>query len=76
MPMSSAYVFVLSKAEEAMLSARARSGRVAYRDRLRAQIVLAAAAGRSNAGIAGELVVCTDTVRKWRRRFAGGRVVA
>jgi hypothetical protein len=55
MPMSSPYVIVLSDAEEAALSARARSGRGAYRGRLRAQIVLAAAAGRSNAGIADEL---------------------
>jgi transposase len=74
MPMSSPYVIVLSETEEAVLSARARSGRGAYRDRLRAQIVLAAGAGRSNARIAGELGVCTDTVRKWRRRFAGGRL--
>jgi transposase len=74
MPMSSPYVIVLSDAEEAALSARARSGRGAYRDRLRAQIVLAAAAGRSSARIAGELGVCTDTVRKWRRRFTGGRL--
>jgi transposase len=74
MPMSSPYVIVLSDAEEAELSARARSGRSAYRDRLRAQIVLAAAAGRSNAGIAAEAGVCTDTVRKWRRRFASDRL--
>ncbi len=74
MPMSSPYVIVLSDAEEAVLSARARSGRGAYRDRLRAQIVLAAAAGKANARIAGELGVCTDTVRKWRRRFTGGRL--
>jgi transposase len=36
--------------------------------------VLAAAAGRANAVIAAELRVCTDTVRKWRRRFAEGRL--
>jgi transposase len=74
MPMSSPYVIVLSDAEEAVLSTRVRSGRSAYRDRLRAQIVLAAAAGRANARIAGELGVCADTVRKGRRRFAGGRL--
>jgi transposase len=74
MPMSSPYVIILSDAEEAVLSARARSGRGAYRDRLRAQIVLAAAAGQANARIAGELGVCTDTVRKWRRRFTGSRL--
>src|SRR5207249_9994839 len=38
------------------------------------KIVLAAAAGQANAAIAAELGVCTDTVRKWRRRFAASRV--
>ena len=37
---------------------------------LRARIVLAAAGGVPNAGIARHLGVCQDTVRKWRRRFA------
>jgi hypothetical protein len=60
MPMSSPYVIVLSDAEEAVLSARARSGRGAYRDRLRAQIVLAAAAGTNNTAIAVE-VGCART---------------
>lgn len=41
-----------------------------YRDRLRAQVVLAAAAGRTNAAIAAQVGVHVDTVRKWRRRFA------
>ena len=36
---------------------------------LRAQIVLAAADGASNAGIGRTLGVTDDTVRKWRRRF-------
>ena len=53
---------------------RARSVRGSYRDRLRAAIVLAAAAGQANAAIARELGVCTDTVREWRRRFAEGRL--
>ena len=57
-----------------MLTARARSVRGAYRDRLRARIVLAAAAGTANAAIAADLGVCADTVRKWRRRFAAGRL--
>jgi transposase len=48
--------------------------RGSYRDRLRAAVVLAAAAGRDNAAIARELGVCTGTVRKWRRRFAEGRL--
>ncbi|HET7659726.1 MAG TPA: IS630 family transposase [Oryzihumus sp.] len=68
-------MIVLSGAEESVLSARARSGRGAYRDWLRARIVLAAAAGQSNAAIAVEAGVCTDTVRKWRRRFASDRLL-
>ncbi|MGC1287081.1 MAG: helix-turn-helix domain-containing protein, partial [Streptosporangiaceae bacterium] len=54
--------------------ARARSVRGAFRDRLRARIVLAAAAGMANTAIARELGVCADTVRKWRRRFAASRL--
>jgi len=57
-----------------VLAARARSVRGPYCDRLRAKIVLAAAAGQANAAIAAELGVCTDTVRRWRRRFAEGRL--
>src|SRR6266705_5878906 len=49
---------------------RARSVRGPYRDRLRARIVLAAAAGSNNAAIAAQMGVHVDTVRKWRRRFA------
>ena len=57
-----------------MLAARARSVRGPYRDRLRAKIVLAAAAGQASAAIARERGVCADTVRKWRRRFAASRL--
>jgi transposase len=74
MPMPSPYQIVLSAGEQAALAARARSMRGPYRDRLRAKIVLAAAAGQASAAIARELGVCTDTVRKWRRRFAEGRL--
>jgi transposase len=70
--MPSPYQIALSGEEQAVLAARARSVRGPYRDRLRAAIVLAAAAGQDNAVIARELEVCTDTVRKWRRRFAAG----
>jgi transposase len=72
--MSSPYQIVLSGQERAVLAARARSVRGPYRDRLRAGIVLAAAAGQNNAVIAAELGICIDTVRKWRRRFAIGRL--
>jgi transposase len=72
--MQSPYQIVLSGQEQAVLAARARSARGPYRDRVRAAIVLAAAAGQANAAIAAELGICTDTVRKWRRRFAEGRL--
>jgi len=74
MLMRSPCEIVLSDKETTVLTGRARSVRGPYRDRLRAQIVLAAAAGMANAAIAAQLGVCTDTVRKWRRRFAAGRL--
>jgi transposase-like protein len=74
MPISSPYRIALSGEEQAVLAARARSVRGSYRDRLRAAIVLAAAAGQANAATARQLGVCTDTVRKWRRRFAAARL--
>jgi transposase len=79
MSMSSPYVIVLTDAEDRVLAARATSGRTEYRDRLRAQIVLEAAHGGSNAGIAEGLAIGVDAVRRWRRRFAtatGQRVEA
>jgi transposase len=72
--MRSSCQIVLSGDEQAALMVRARSVRGAYRDRLRARIVLAAAAGKTNAAIAVELGVCTDTARKWRCRFAASRL--
>jgi transposase len=74
MPVPSPYQVVLSGKEEAVLAARARSVCIEYRDRLRARIALAAAGGKTNAAIAVELGVHVDTVRKWRRRFAAGRL--
>ena len=70
MAVISPYQIALTGEEEAVLAARARSVRSPYRDRLRAQIVLAAAAGSTNAAIAAQVGVHVDTVRKWRRRFA------
>jgi transposase len=74
MPVTSPFVIVLTPAEEAVLTARARSGRTEHRDRVRARIVLTAAAGASNAAIAAQLGVCVDTARQWRRRFTTGRL--
>jgi transposase len=70
MPLPRAVPVLLSAGERTVLSKRVRGARTAYRDRLRAQIVLAAARGRGNARIAADLRISTDTVRKWRGRFA------
>ena len=70
MPVSRAVPVTLAAAERTMLTNRARGAKTAHRDRLRAQIVLAAARGRDNARIAADLRITVDTVRKWRGRFA------
>ena len=62
---------MLSAGERTALKKRVRGAKTAYRDWLRAQIVLAAACGRDNARIAADLRITVDTVRKWRGRFAG-----
>jgi transposase len=74
MALESPYRVVLSAEERRTLTARARSGRTAHRDVLRARVVLASAAGTPNAQIARELGICVDTVRKWRRRFVDQRL--
>ena len=71
MPLLGAVPVLLSAGERTALKKRVRGAKTAYRDRLRAQIVLAAARGRDNARIAADLQVTVDTVRKWRGRFAG-----
>lgn len=55
MPLSRAVPVTLMAAERKTLKKRARGAKTAYRDRLRAQIVLAAARGRDNARIAADL---------------------
>jgi transposase len=70
MPLPGAVPVVLSAGERKILNKRVRGAKTAYRDRLRAQIVLAAARGRDNARIAVDLRISVDTVRKWRGRFA------
>jgi transposase len=71
MPLLRAVPVVLSAGERTTLKKRLRGAKTAHRDRLRAQIVLAAARGRDNARIAADLRITVDTVRKWRGRFAG-----
>src|SRR5712691_10302421 len=70
MPLLRAVPVLLSAGERTTLNKRVRGAKTAHRDRLRAQIVLAAARGRGNARIARDLGISQDTVRKWRRRFA------
>jgi transposase len=53
-----------------------RAGRTEQRLATRAAIVLAAAAGESNAQIAASLRLCVDTVRKWRGRWLAAPGVA
>jgi transposase len=65
-----AVLVTLAAGERKVLKKRVRGARTAWRDRLRAQIVLAAAMGRSTARIARDLRISQDTVRKWRGRFA------
>jgi transposase len=60
----------LTGPERKTLKKRVRGAKTCWRDRLRAQIVLLAARGRSNARIAAGLGIDDGTVRKWRRRFA------
>ena len=69
MPRYHAVPVMLSAGERRTLKKRARGAKTAYRDWLRAQIVLAAARGRASARIAADLHVSVDTVRKWRGRF-------
>jgi transposase len=70
MPLPRAVPVTPTAAERTTLKKRARGAKTAHRDRLRAQIVLAAARGRDNARIAADLQITADTVRKWRGRFA------
>jgi transposase len=70
MPRYRAVLVVLSAGERRALKKRGRGAKTAYRDWLRAQIVLAAARGRASARIAADLHISVDTVRKWRGRFA------
>ena len=69
MAVSSPDQIVLCDGQRRLVLARARRASGEHRDVLRAQIVLAAADGASNAAIGRTLGVTDDTVRKWRRRF-------
>ncbi|WP_405363454.1 helix-turn-helix domain-containing protein [Kitasatospora sp. NBC_00085] len=66
-----AVAVVLETEVRERLMRTAASAKSEVRAVLRAQIVLAAADGLANGAIARELEVSVNTVRKWRRRFAG-----
>ena len=70
MPLPRAVPVTLTAAERTTSKKRARCAKTAHRDRLRAEIVQAAARGRDNTEIAADLRITADTVRKWRGRFA------
>ena len=59
----------LSPEQRAELEARARRYTLAYRDVVRAKIVLMAAEGLDNDEIAARLDTRREIVSKWRKRF-------
>jgi len=64
----------LSEDEERELRAVLRTPSASQQKALRARIVLAAAEGRSNTQIAGEVGVSLPTVGLWRRNFLARRI--
>jgi transposase len=69
-----AKTIVLTEEERTTLTKLSRGRSTQARVVLRARIVLAAAAGRRNDGIAEELGCTRRTVGMWRNRFAAARV--
>ncbi|MCC9310831.1 IS630 family transposase [Kitasatospora sp. RB6PN24] len=70
MPVAAACPITLRAAERERLKQMAFGHKTEHRLRMRAQVVLHAARGRSNARIARETGLHLDTVRCWRGRFA------
>ncbi|WP_438297189.1 IS630 family transposase [Streptomyces sp. HUAS TT7] len=70
MPTRTACPIALSAAERVRSKKMAYGHKTEHRLRVRAQVVLHAARGRSNARIARETGLHLDTVRRWRGRFA------
>lgn len=69
MPRKSPYQIVLDRGTREILEARARKYTSAYRDVVRARIVLMAAEGMDNEEIALRLNTTRDVVSMWRKRF-------
>lgn len=76
MPVAPACPIVATAAEREQLKKMTYGHKTPYRLRRRAEIVLHAARGRSNARIARETGLHLDTVRAWRDRFAHGGLPA
>jgi transposase len=69
MPRKSPYKIVLDPATRRTLETRARKYTSAYRDVVRARIVLMAEKGMDNDEIALRLNTTRDVVSMWRKRF-------
>ncbi|WP_229895043.1 IS630 family transposase [Streptomyces galilaeus] len=76
MPVCSAVPVELTASERHRLKKMAYGHKTPHQARQRATIVLLAARGRGNARIAAENRLHVDTVRRWRGRFAAGRMPA
>jgi transposase len=74
-PKQSPFVIKLTKAERRELEGVARKYTSAYRDVIRAKIVLYAAAGLPNDRIAARLDTPRQIVSKWRKRFHDARLL-
>lgn len=64
-----ALIIELTPDEKAYLERNVRTRTLPHRDVVKAKIILLAASGASNAGIARRLEIHEHTVRKWRKRF-------
>lgn len=69
MPRKSPYEIILDRATRRTLKTQARKYTSAYRDVVRARIVLMAAEGMDNDEIALRLNTSRDVVSMWRKRF-------
>jgi transposase len=69
MPRKSPYNLTLNWEQRHELESRSRKYTLAYRDVMRAKIVLMAAEGLENSEIATRLDTRRQVVSKWRKRF-------
>lgn len=69
MPRKSPYPIELASEERQILEARARQQTLAYRDVVRAKLILLAAEGLENGEIARRLELARPKVSEWRKRF-------